>query len=190
MGVSGGAPVGKSPVGGSPVGVHLAADVDMMADTLLGNRAETLQCLADQGVPTCVEPGGSSVGIRLAADVDMMAETLLKKTAETLHCLADQGVQPCNQPGGSPVGVRLAADVDIRADTLQGKRVAIVGAGMTGATLALTALRSGVEHVTLILRRTLQCRLDHPPYIFVNIPGFDGPHHMTIDTCRFQPRCL
>eukprot|EP00884_Botryococcus_braunii_P017429 jgi/Botrbrau1/436/Bobra.110_2s0086.1 len=59
---------------------------------------------------------------------------------------------------GCPSGIQLAADVDLRGADLSGKRVAIVGGGMTAATLTLSALKCGAEHVTLITRKPLATR--------------------------------
>jgi cation diffusion facilitator CzcD-associated flavoprotein CzcO len=57
-----------------------------------------------------------------------------------------------------PAGVQLASDVDLRSAALSGRRVVVVGGGMTAATLTLSALKSGADHVTLITRRPLQTR--------------------------------
>ncbi len=70
-----------------------------------------------------------------------------------------------------PSRVRHAADVEVGSEPLQGRRVLVVGGGLTAATLADAAACRGAR-VTLVSRHPLQCRL------FDTDPGWVGPKYL------------
>ena len=71
---------------------------------------------------------------------------------------ADQVGVDATEQQPPPGKVALARDVDVRAAAVRGQAVCVVGGGMTGASLALAALRGGAAAVTWLCRAPLRRR--------------------------------